>query len=65
MLFAYFVGTVSKSELIRRCTDLLILAIALAAGNFIWQAMTHKNWDVAIERTYFQTIALLAALSLP
>ena len=56
---------VSKSELIRRCKALLMLNIGLATGNFIFQAMAQENWTIALERTYFQTVALLMVLTLP
>lgn len=35
----------------------IFAATALAAGNFIYQALNGKNWGVALERSWFQTIA--------
>jgi len=36
--------------------------VGLVIGNFIWQAFTERNWVVATERSFFQTIVLGAYL---
>jgi hypothetical protein len=33
--------------------------IGLCVGNFIWQAVTSRQWGVATERSYYQGIAVL------
>ncbi len=30
----------------------------LTVGNFLWQLATKKEWGVAIERSFFQAVAL-------
>lgn len=39
----------------------IILMIGLAMANFLWEAMTDKDWERAFERSYFQGWALLVA----
>lgn len=43
---------------------LLALFMALAIGNFIYQAVTKKNWGQAVERSFFQGVALALAATL-
>jgi len=40
--------------------DLLGLFIGLIIGNFLYQQFNNKEWDVAIERAYFQFTALFS-----
>lgn len=40
---------------------LLALCFGLACGNYIYQAATGEQWDVARERSFFQGAALLTA----
>jgi len=35
------------------------LALALIFSNFLFQAMKNKQWKVAIERSFFQIVALI------
>ena len=35
----------------------LWLSLGMAIGNFLWQAATQQNWDVAVDRSYFQLVA--------
>ena len=38
----------------------LMLAAGLTIGNFVWSALSGKrDWDIAFERSYFQTAAIL------
>jgi len=37
----------------------LIIWIALASGNFFYQFFWQQDYETAIERTYFQALALL------
>lgn len=37
------------------------LALALVASNFIYQAVTSRNWKVAAERSWFQVVAIFLA----
>lgn len=41
------------------------LALMLALANFLYQYLTGQRWDVAMERTYFQAIALAIAWWMP
>ena len=45
----------------KKIAPFLFLAVALAIGNFIWQAFNGRQWSVAIERSWFQFVACLAA----
>lgn len=38
---------------------ILVLAACLTASNFIFEAITSQEWHTAIERSYFQAVALL------
>jgi len=38
--------------------DILYLFLGLMVGNFLYQQFNDKEWDIAIERTYFQYTAL-------
>ena len=38
----------------------LITAIVLGAANFTWQAFGPMDWNLAIERTWFQGVACFA-----
>lgn len=40
---------------------LLMLFVGLAAGNFVYSMLTGAPHSVAIERTYFQGLALFCA----
>jgi len=40
---------------------LIILAIGLTFGNFLWQVITSKDWTEAFKISYFQAGALLIA----
>lgn len=37
---------------------LTMLAIGLVASNFIYQAVTGQSWDHAVERSFFQVVAI-------
>lgn len=39
---------------------LLSVGLGLSAGAFIWQAAGDHLWNVAIERAWFQVVALIA-----
>jgi hypothetical protein len=39
--------------------ELLKIAACLTVSNFIFQAFTHHNYDVAFERSFFQGTAIL------
>jgi hypothetical protein len=39
----------------------LLLFLALAVSNFLYQWLTAGDWHVATERTYFQGVAVLLA----
>lgn len=41
--------------------QLLILFVGLAASNFIYQMFTAKDYETAIERSFFQFVALALA----
>lgn len=43
---------------------LLVLFMALTIGNFIYQAATKQDWGLAVERSFFQGIALALAATL-
>lgn len=43
--------------MIERLAFGIAAALSFAAGNFIYQSFTEKRWDVAWERTWFQTAA--------
>ena len=45
-------------------SKLFALFVALAIGNFIYQAATKKNWALALERSFFQGVALGLAATL-
>ena len=34
------------------------LGLGLAAGSFVYQIFTNQNWEVAVERSFFQFVAL-------
>lgn len=36
----------------------LLLAVTLATSNFLYQAATRQDWNAALERSWFQAIAL-------
>ena len=38
--------------------SLLLFAGALIAGNFFYQWITYKDWELAFDRSYFQFVAL-------
>lgn len=40
--------------------NFLIIAICLAASNFSYQYFHGADWSLAIERTWFQSFAVLA-----
>jgi hypothetical protein len=40
---------------------LAVLGLALIASNFIWAAVFSHDWAAALERSYFQTWALVLA----
>lgn len=40
-------------------TNLTALLIGLTAGNFFMRAVTDQDWNTAIERSFFQFVALL------
>jgi len=40
--------------------EILCLFIGLIIGNFLYQYSNDKDWNIAIERTYFQFTALFA-----
>jgi hypothetical protein len=40
---------------------ILVLWLSLVIGNFLWQFFGDANWPIAIERSYFQAVALLLA----
>ena len=33
--------------------------IALIAANYLYQSLSFKDWEVALERSYFQAVAIL------
>lgn len=37
----------------------LTVIFALALSNFLYQALTTQEWDVAFERAWFQAIAIV------
>ena len=37
----------------------LTTAFCLGLANFAWQGFGDQNWQIAIERTYFQALACL------
>jgi len=37
----------------------IILSFGLTVSNFLFQHITSKNWEQAIERSWFQTTAVL------
>jgi hypothetical protein len=39
----------------------VVLGLALAVGNFLYQGIEDHLWGVAFERSYFQALALVAA----
>lgn len=41
---------------------MFLLWTALASSNFLWQAFMEQQWRVAIERSYFQGVAVLAVV---
>ena len=53
-----------KDEISKEKTKWFTAAAAvlvwLTAANFIYQAATQRQWETAIERSYFQAVALLA-----
>ena len=36
-----------------------LVSLLLGVSNFIYQLITYENWNVALERSYFQTVAIL------
>lgn len=44
---------------------LIMTAVAMTDANFIFQQMTGQNWGVALERSFFQMIALFAVWLAP
>ena len=38
----------------------IMSVIGLSASNFIWEAFTSQVWGVALERSYFQFLAIVA-----
>lgn len=42
-------------------TTLILLFVGLAISNFVYQAFKEQEWDKAIERSWFQVIALVGA----
>ena len=38
---------------------ILLFAIGLTIGNFIWQGVIDRHWMTAIEHSYYQTMALV------
>lgn len=40
---------------------LMSTAASMVVSNFLWQLVTTHNWDVAMERSFFQTVALVCA----
>jgi hypothetical protein len=39
----------------------VVVSIGLAAANFIYAAVTGQKWDVALDRSAFQAMALIVA----
>jgi hypothetical protein len=39
--------------------NLVIFLVALVASNYIYQYLTHADWDRAFERSFFQAIAIV------
>lgn len=35
------------------------IALSLAMGNFLYQFLKSQNWSQALERTFFQVIAII------
>lgn len=40
--------------------NFVVIALSLAASNFGYQYFNHADWPLAIERTWFQSFAVLA-----
>lgn len=40
---------------------LVSLGFALVASDFLYQFFTHENWSLALDRSYFQCVALIIA----
>lgn len=36
----------------------IYVALSLCAANFIYQSINDRDWDTALERSYFQVIAI-------
>ena len=39
---------------------IIVVGMGLTTGNFLFQAVTMRQWDVAFERSLFQLVALAA-----
>lgn len=39
--------------------DALATAASFTAGNFAYQALVNQNWNDAVERSFFQAVAIL------
>ena len=37
---------------------LLFLGLALIASNFLYQLFNGGNWEIALDRSYFQSVAI-------
>lgn len=40
-------------------TESVAMVIGLTVGNFVYQACKSQDWATAIERSYFQAVAIL------
>jgi hypothetical protein len=38
-----------------------VVAISLVVSNFLYQAITIENWELAFDRSWFQTIAVIVS----
>lgn len=56
----YLIETAPTSEERSRGWVLAWLGLALALGNFAYQLFGSEQWGVALERTWFQCVALFA-----
>lgn len=43
---------------------LLLLWCGLSIGNFIWESIGGHQWQIAIERSFFQGVAIVCCLLL-
>lgn len=46
----------------RLILDAFCLSIALGMGNFSYQIITKRDWSTALERSFFQAIAIMLYL---